>query len=36
MTAIYWGWADLTGRLPEPPDDGVEPDAIEIHGEPTV
>jgi hypothetical protein len=36
MTAIYWGWADLAGRLPEPPSDGVEPDEIEIHGEPTV
>jgi MFS family permease len=33
-TAIYWGWADMTGRLPEPAPDGVEPDAIEIHGEP--
>ena len=36
MTAVYWGWADLTGRLPEPPPEGVEPEEIEIHGEPTV
>jgi hypothetical protein len=35
-TAVYWGWADFTGRLPEPARDGVEPDEIEIHGEPTV
>jgi MFS family permease len=35
-TAIYWAWADLTGRLPEPAREGVEPDEIEIHGEPTV
>ena len=36
MTALYWGWADMSGRLPEPPCEGVEPDEIEIHGEPTV
>jgi MFS family permease len=35
-TAIYWGWADMTGRLPEPAREGVEPEEIEIHGEPTV
>jgi hypothetical protein len=35
-TALYWAWADLTGRLPEPPCEGVEPEEIEIHGEPTV
>ena len=35
-TALFWAWADLTGRLPEPPLEGVEPDEIEIHGEPTV
>ena len=35
-TAIYWGWADFTGRLPEPPGEGVERNEIEIHGEPTV
>src|SRR5260370_42204292 len=35
-TAIFWGWAHVTGRLPEPAREGVEPDEIEIHGEPTV
>jgi MFS family permease len=35
-TAIYWAWADLTGRLPEPLREGMEPDEIEIHGEPIV
>jgi len=35
-TAIFWGWADLTGKLPEPQPVGVEPEEIEIHGEPTV
>ena len=35
-TAIFWGWAHFTGRLPEPAREGVEPEEIEIHGEPTV
>ena len=35
-TAIFWGWAHVTGRLPEPPREGVEPEEIEIHGEPRV
>jgi hypothetical protein len=35
-TALFWGLADFTGRLPEPACEGVEPDEIEIHGEPTV
>jgi hypothetical protein len=34
-TAIFWGWAEFTGRLPEPAREGVEPEEIEIHGEPT-
>ena len=36
LTAVYWGVADVAGRLPEPPPVGVDPDDIEIHGEPTV
>ncbi len=34
-TAIFWGWANWTGRLPEPvpTEDDV---AIEIHGDPTT
>jgi MFS family permease len=35
-TAIFWGWAHFTGRLPEPAREGVEPEEIEVHGEPTV
>jgi MFS family permease len=35
-TAIFWGWAHLTGRLPEPAMEGVRPDEVEIHGEPAV
>jgi MFS family permease len=34
-TAIFWGWANWRGRLPEPPELGVEPEEVEIHGEPT-
>jgi hypothetical protein len=35
-TAIFWGWAHATGRLPEPAPEGVEPEEVEVHGEPTV
>jgi MFS family permease len=35
-TAIFWGWAHVTGRLPEPAREGVDPEEIEVHGEPTV
>src|SRR5262249_36138573 len=35
-TAIFWGWAHVTGRLPEPAAEGVEPEEVEIHGEPAV
>ena len=35
-TAIFWGWAHWTGRLPEPAEEGVDPQAVEVHGEPTV
>ena len=35
-TAIFWGWAHFTGRLPKPEYTGIEPEEIEIHGEPTV
>lgn len=34
-TAVFWAWANWTGRLPEPPlTESVE--EVEIHGEPTV
>ena len=35
-TAIFWAWANVTGRLPEPKAEGVEPEAVEVHGEPTI
>jgi MFS family permease len=35
-TAIFWGWAHVTGRLPEPVREGVDPEEIEVHGEPTA
>lgn len=35
-TAIFWCWAHLAGRLPEPEREGVEPEEVEVHGEPTV
>jgi MFS family permease len=36
MTAVYWGWANVSGRLPEPARPGIEPEEIEIHGEPAA
>jgi len=35
-TAISWGWLHLTGRLPEPAREGVDPEEIEVHGEPAA
>lgn len=35
-TAIFWAWANWSGRLPEPALAGIEPDSIEVHGDPTV
>ncbi|MGA3205041.1 MAG: MFS transporter [Bryobacteraceae bacterium] len=35
-TAIFWGWANWRGRLPEPALSGVDPDDIEVHDDPTV
>jgi MFS family permease len=35
-TAVFWGWADWKGKLPEPEPLAVEPEEVEIHGEPTV
>jgi MFS family permease len=35
-TALFWGWANWTGRLPEPPAMGIDPDEIEVHGEMTA
>ncbi|HTS65742.1 MAG TPA: MFS transporter [Candidatus Acidoferrales bacterium] len=35
-TAIFWAWAHVTGRLPEPALEGVDPEEVEVHGEPTI
>jgi len=35
-TAIFWGWANFSGRLREPARSGVEPEEVEVHGDPTV
>lgn len=35
-TAVFWAWAHLAGRLPEPPESGTDPNEVEVHGEPTV
>jgi MFS family permease len=33
-TAIFWGWANWTGRLTRPVAAGVEPNEVEVHGDP--
>jgi MFS family permease len=35
-TAIFWGWANWTGRLPLPEACGVEMKEVEIHGDPAI
>jgi predicted MFS family arabinose efflux permease len=35
-TALFWAWANLKGRLPQPPAAGVERDEVEVHGDPTI
>lgn len=35
-TALFWAWANLKGRLPQPPAEGVERDEVEVHGDPTI
>ena len=35
-TALFWAWGHKTGRLREPPEAGVEPEEVELHGKPTV
>jgi MFS family permease len=32
-TALFWGWAHFTGRLPEPVKAGIDPDEVEVHRE---
>ena len=35
-TAIFWGWADWSGRLPLPESLGVDMSEVEIHGDPVA
>jgi len=35
-TAVFWGWANWRGRLPEPARAGVEPEEVEVHGDPQI
>ena len=35
-TALFWGWAHFTGRLPEPERQGVSPEEVEIHPGPAA
>ncbi len=35
-TALFWAWLHLAGKLPQPVAEGVEPEEVEVHGEPTV
>jgi hypothetical protein len=33
-TAILWGWANSTGRLPQPEALGIDVREVEVHGDP--
>lgn len=33
-TAVFWAWAHLSGRLPKPERAGIQPDEVEVHGDP--
>jgi MFS family permease len=35
-TALFWIWLHAARRLPEPAAEGVEPEEVEVHGEPTL
>jgi MFS family permease len=35
-TAIFWVWANWTGRLPEPEVAGIAPEELEVHGDPVI
>jgi len=36
LTGVFWAWANFAGKLPEPELAGVDPDEVEVHGDPTV
>jgi hypothetical protein len=35
-TALFWGWANWTGRLPLPELAGVDTTEVEVHGDPMM
>ena len=35
-SAFFWAWAVWRGKIPEPPETGVDPDDVEVHGDPNV
>ncbi len=35
-TAVFWAWANWTGRLPEPALSGVDPDDVDVHDDLTI
>ena len=35
-TAIFWGWANWTGRLPQPQALGIDVREVEVHGDPVA
>jgi len=35
-TAFFWGWANWRGKLSEPALVGVDPEEVEVHGDPIV
>jgi MFS family permease len=35
-TAVFWGWANWTGKLPKPQFAGVDSKSLEVHGDPVA
>jgi hypothetical protein len=35
-TAIFWGWANWTGKLPMPELEGIDRKLVEVHGDPVA
>jgi len=36
LTAVFWGWANWKGLLPEPPLKGIDPLDVEVRREPRL
>lgn len=35
-TAVFWGWADWSGKLPMPELEGIDSKLVEVHGDPVA